>query len=145
MNSEYKLNLIFNRNIQGIIGINNDLFTGITKDFEHFKEKTLNKIVVMGYNTFKSLPGKKKLNVLSNRLNIVISNNHYDSLVDQIKINDEKLDLMVYKTFDNFYNQLVENKIVFEKEEYKDQKDIFIIGGAYLYTYVYDNYDIISH
>ena len=142
MNSEYKLNLIFNRNIQGIIGINNDLFTGITKDFEHFKEKTLNKIVVMGYNTFKSLPGKKKLNVLSNRLNIVISNNHYDSLVEQIKINDEKLDLMVYKTFDNFYNQLVEGNIVFEKEEYKDQKDIFIIGGAYLYTYVYDNYDI---
>ena len=91
MNSEYKLNLIFIRTTQGIIGINNDLFTGITKDFEHFKEKTLNKIVVMGYNTFKSLPGKKKLNVLSNRLNIVISNNHYDSLVEHIKINDENI------------------------------------------------------
>ena len=62
---QYNLNLIFNRNSQGIIGINNELLTHIKEDLQHFKEKTLNKIVVMGYNTFKSLLGKNKpLNLL---------------------------------------------------------------------------------
>ena len=143
MDSEYNLNLIFNRSIQGIIGINNDLFTGITEDFAHFKGKTLNKIVVMGYNTFKSLPGKKPINLLSDRLNIVISNNHYEILNENIEKNGEDLDIMVYKTFDNFYSALTENKIDFKgREVYSDIKDIFIIGGSHLYYYVYDNFPI---
>ena len=142
METEYKLNLIFNRSVQGIIGINNDLFTGISEDFEHFKEKTLNNIVVMGYNTFKSLPGKKPFNLLSDRLNVVISNNHYDNLIDAVNKSEETLDILVYKTFDDFYNQLIENKIEFIKEEYKNVKDIFIIGGSCLYNYVYDNYKV---
>ena len=125
MDSDYKLNLIFNRNIQGIIGINNELFTGISEDFAHFKEKTSNNIVVMGYNTFKSLPGKNKINILSNRLNVVISNNHYDSLVEQIKESNVKSCIMVYKTFDHFYHRLIENKIVYDKDVFKN-KDIFI-------------------
>lgn len=142
MNSEYKLNLIFNRNVQGIIGINNNLFTGISEDFAHFKEKTMNKIVVMGYNTFRSLPGKKNINLLSNRLNVVISNNHYDNLTEQVSNSGENLDILVYRTFDEFYNTLIEYRIDFDKEEYKDVRDIFIIGGSYLYNYVYDNFDI---
>ena len=142
MNSGYNLNLIFNRNVQGIIGINNDLFTGIGEDFIHFKEKTSQKIVVMGYNTFKSLPGKKNINLLSERLNVVISNNHYDNLIETINECEEKLDILVYRTFDDFYNKLTENKIDFDKEEYKNINDIFIIGGSCLYNYVYDNYKI---
>ena len=143
MTTEYKLNLIFNRSIQGIIGVNNSLFTGINEDFEHFKEQTLNKIVVMGYNTFISLPGKNDINLLSDRLNVVISNNHYDILVEKISKSEEKLDVIVYRTFDDFYNELVvDNTIVFENEYYMDVKDIFIIGGSYLYNYVYGNFKI---
>ena len=143
MDSEYKLNLIFNRSIQDIIGINNELFTGITEDFAHFKEKTLNKIVVMGYNTFKSLPGGKPINLLSDRLNIVISNNHYDILNEDIEKCDENLDMMVYKTFDDFYSDLTHNRIDFkDREIYSSIKDIFIIGGSHLYYYVYDNFPI---
>ena len=37
---QYNLNLIFNRNSQGIIGINNELLTHIKEDLQHFKEKT---------------------------------------------------------------------------------------------------------
>ena len=33
----HRLNLIFNRNIQGIIGINNSLFAWTKGDFLHFK------------------------------------------------------------------------------------------------------------
>jgi thymidylate synthase len=142
MNTEYNLNLIFNRSVQGIIGINNDLFTGISEDFSHFKEKTMDKIVVMGYNTFKSLPGKKNINLLSNRLNVVISNNHYDNLIEHVSKSEEELDILVFKTFDDFYDKLIKYEIEFNKEEYKSIRDIFIIGGSYLYNYVYDNYSV---
>ena len=46
-----KLNIILNRNIQNIIGINNDLLVNIRKDLEWFKEHTNGNVVVMGYNT----------------------------------------------------------------------------------------------
>ena len=54
-------------------------YFGFKDDF-YFKNLTINKTVVMGYNTFISLPGKGDLNPLKNRLNIVITNNHYDIL-----------------------------------------------------------------
>ena len=139
---EYNLNLIFNRNSQGIIGINNELLTYIKEDLQHFKEKTLNKIVVMGYNTFKSLPGKKSINLLIDRLNIVISNNHYDVLVNSINKSEEQLDIQVYRTFEDFYDKLIQNKIEFINEKYNDVEDIFIIGGSSLYNHIYDNYDV---
>lgn len=42
------------------IGKNNNLIWHLPKDLKFFKEKTLNKTVVMGYNTYKSLPNKLK-------------------------------------------------------------------------------------
>ena len=103
---DYKLNLIFNRSSQGIIGVNNKLFTGINEDFTHFKEQTKDKVVVMGYNTFTSLPGNKPINILRERLNVVITNNHYDILIQKITESKDILDILVYKTFDEFYSAL---------------------------------------
>ena len=148
------LNIIYNKNIQGIIGINGDLLLNIKKDLEWFKEHTIHNIVVMGYNTFKSLPGSKSINPLSKRLNIVISKNHFDTLIEEIK--DTKENVIVYRSFEDFYNQWVPNKTnnyqnfhelnegknVSFLEEYKYTKDIFIIGGSQLYNYVLTNYNI---
>ena len=117
---DYKLNLIFNRSKQGIIGINNKLFTSINEDLSHFKEQTKDKVVVMGYNTFTSLPGNKHINILSNRLNVFITNNHYDTLIQEITQNKNKLELLVYKTFDEFYNALI-NGVLNNKQHYKQQ------------------------
>ena len=141
---DYKLNLIFNRSSQGIIGVNNKLFTGINEDFTHFKEQTKDKVVVMGYNTFTSLPGNKPINILRERLNVVITNNHYDILIQKITESKDILDILVYKTFDEFYSALLsgilKNNSLMHK--YIDILDIFIIGGSYLYDYVYDNYRV---
>ncbi|MCL2576685.1 MAG: dihydrofolate reductase [Defluviitaleaceae bacterium] len=52
------------------IGYKNRLLFHIHEDLQRFKELTINKTVVMGHNTFKSLPGGKPL---SNRVNIVLS------------------------------------------------------------------------
>ena len=58
------------------IGKNNNLIWHLPKDLKFFKEKTLGKTVVMGYNTYKSLPKK-----LANRNMIVL----YDKEIEGIK------------------------------------------------------------
>ncbi len=52
------------------IGYENDLLFHVPEDMRYFKEKTIGKIVVMGENTFYSLPNQKPL---KDRTNIVLS------------------------------------------------------------------------
>ena len=54
------------------IGKNNELLFHIPDDLKQFKALTTGKVVVMGHNTLKSLPGGKPL---PNRTNIVLSRN----------------------------------------------------------------------
>ncbi|MFR5988515.1 MAG: dihydrofolate reductase, partial [Christensenellales bacterium] len=51
------------------IGKNNDLLFKLPEDMKYFRQKTLNKIVVMGSNTLKSFPDGKPL---KNRTNAVL-------------------------------------------------------------------------
>lgn len=51
------------------IGKKNGLLFSLPEDMKFFKEKTLNKVVVMGSNTLKSFPNGKPL---KNRVNIVL-------------------------------------------------------------------------
>jgi dihydrofolate reductase len=52
------------------IGYRGNLLLRIPEDMKHFKERTLNRVVIMGQETFESLPGKEPL---QNRTNIVLS------------------------------------------------------------------------
>ena len=52
------------------IGKKNDLLFHLTKDLQYFKEKTLDKVIVMGGNTLLSFPGSKPL---PRRTNIVLT------------------------------------------------------------------------
>lgn len=60
---------IYARNNQGIIGVNNDIPWSIKEDFEHFKKITSGGTIVMGKNTWDSLPTKP----LPDRRNIIIT------------------------------------------------------------------------
>ena len=51
------------------IGKDGKMLFDLKKDLQYFKEKTLNKVVVMGSNTLKSFPGGKPL---KNRTNVVL-------------------------------------------------------------------------
>ncbi len=53
-----KLKGIFAIGIAGEFGINNKLLEHIPEDLVNFKKETLNKTVIMGSNTWKSLPKK---------------------------------------------------------------------------------------
>lgn len=51
------------------IGKNNKLLAHIPEDLKYFKDKTKKNVVVMGYDTYMSLPKKP----LQNRINIVLT------------------------------------------------------------------------
>ena len=52
------------------IGKNGQLLWHISNDLKHFKKVTSGKCVIMGHNTYVSLPGQK---ALPNRRNVIIS------------------------------------------------------------------------
>ena len=132
-----KLNLIYCRNIQNYIGYNNDLLYHIPEDMKYFKHITSQEyikdhknIVIMGYNTWKSIPEKYK--PLPNRLNIIITKKHFN----EMKFENENI-----KVFNDF-------KFCYEwlKDEEKNSRllgEKFIIGGAQLYNHVFSEYNSI--
>jgi dihydrofolate reductase / thymidylate synthase len=76
-----KINLIYSDTVDGVIGVNNDLYCKLSSDMKMFQKITTTKfnnkenVLIMGYNTFKSI-GKP----LKNRINIIISRNHKDEM-----------------------------------------------------------------
>ena len=91
------------------LGKNNDLIWHLPNDLKFFKEITIGKNVVMGFNTYKSLPRK-----LIGRTMIVLTSKN---------INDK--DIIIYHDV---------NKLL---EDYKN-KDIYIIGGSSVYKIFID-------
>lgn len=96
--------LIVCTDLQGNIGRNNNLLLHMREDMKFFKKQTNGNIVVMGYNTWLSLPNKP----LPNRKNIVL-------------------------TDENISNVTTSNNIFKILETY-GKEDIYIIGGAYVYN-----------
>lgn len=91
------------------IGKKNDLLFHLPADMKYFREKTLNKVVVMGSNTLKSFPGG---NPLKNRTNIVL----YPG--------GEKRDDCIVADSMGELSETLKNY---------DTDDVFIIGGAMFY------------
>lgn len=72
-----EIRLIIAIDSQSGIGKNNRIPWNNPADLAFFKRKTLNQAIVMGYNTFKSLP-----RVLPNRLHLVLSSKEHESTED---------------------------------------------------------------
>lgn len=97
------------------IGKNNSLLWYISNDLKNFKNITLGHTVVMGENTWNSLPKKP----LPNRKNIVLS-------YQEGKIIEGAI---VYNSIDDFLDDV------------KPDEKIFIIGGAMIYKQFIDIVD----
>lgn len=104
------MNMIFCADKNYGIGKDNQMLFNLKTDLLYFKEKTIDKVVVMGYNTFLSLPNSKPL---KNRINIILTSKN-------IKIDNA----IVVHTKDELFNTL---------KNYNSE-DIFIIGGASIYN-----------
>ena len=95
------------------IGKDNKLLWHIPEDLKFFKELTTGKTILMGSNTFYSLPG-----LLPNRHHIVLTLDDYEY----------PKEVEVFKDF----NELLEN--LKNREE-----EIFVIGGGMIYKLFIDH------
>jgi dihydrofolate reductase len=91
------------------IGNKGDLLFHIKEDMQFFKKMTTGKVVVMGKNTFESLPNKEPL---KDRLNLVITPDGY-----------EKHNNLIFGSME---------EIMQEAKGY-DTSDVFVIGGGSIY------------
>ncbi len=100
----------------GIYGVGNSLpWPPLAKDMEMFKRATMGEIVIMGRNTFDSLPEKYK--PLPHRINIVISKTMEEG--GHFLNEDHKKTFYVFKS--------IEEALDFAKTF--SGRDIFFIGG----------------
>ena len=128
------LNLIFCVDSSGLFGRNNQLPWYFKEDLKYFKDITTNfnkinnsnNIIVMGSNTWTSI--KKKL---PNRTNIVISSSN--TLIDTNSTIDNHPDY-IFKNFNEFMENCKKGKIFYDR-------NIFIIGGKKLFSYVILKYN----
>ena len=119
--------------ILGGISKNNEIPWRCKKDKHIFQKKTVNNIVIMGNNTYLSLPEKNK--PLKNRLNIVFTNNPecYTNLHNLIYVKNNDIIMDITNNRDK-YTKLYP----FLNKEFK----IFIIGGKQIYDKYVLNCDI---
>jgi dihydrofolate reductase len=111
MNNSTFLNIIVAVDKNWGIGRNNRLLTYLKGDMEYFRTVTQNSIVVMGYNTYLSLPKKP----LSNRINIVLT-----------KKNISLQDCFVINNINDLFKLL-------ETININNEKNVFVIGGSSIY------------
>lgn len=93
------------------IGCKGKLLQWIPEDMKFFKQTTIGKVVIMGRETFESLPGQEPL---KDRINIVLSTNE--------NFQNEKL--TICRSLDELFQEL--------KQYHLD--DVFVIGGQSVYT-----------
>lgn len=106
------MNLIVAVDAKGAIGRGNELLDHFSCDLKKFKELTINKVVVMGKNTFLSLPNHP----LPNRTNIVLSSSM-----------EEGENYIVCHNLDELFTML---------DNYNDE-DVFVIGGESIYSLLF--------
>jgi len=124
------INLIVATSINYGIGYDNKMCWNIPDELKSFKKITTTvddekkkNCVIMGKNTWFSLPKAP----LKDRINIVISNNNYDTLTKTIG-SDE---VIVLKSINDALLYININENI---------ENAFIIGGAQLYNDFLDNY-----
>ena len=117
-------NLIACVNKKGLLGQENDLYANSSKDLHYFSQVTKGhnehkkNIIVMGYNTWLSLPKKP----LKDRYNIILTKNH----AQEIK------DICNFPSLEKIFTHI---------EEIKDNfGEVFIIGGGTVYKQCLENY-----
>jgi len=120
--------------MEAIVAI--DLHNGISKngvipwsskkDMTHFYKKTVGNIVIMGKNTYFSIPEERR--PLKNRLNIVLTSQ--PNLYEDISISN-----VIFTNDDSIYNDFLNspekyrNVFPFLNENFK----VFVIGGKQIY------------
>ena len=113
---------------EGIIPWNNE------KDLKFFYKQTKNNVVIMGKNTYFSLP--ENVRPLKNRLNIVLTSNpelFLDEPTNKSKISDN----VIFTNNINIHLSILKNRENYKKfyTSLSENFKIFIIGGKQIYDH----------
>ena len=102
------MNLIVAANENWVIGKGGNLLYSLPDDLKYFKEKTMNKVVVMGSRTYESLPFRP----LKNRTNIVLAfEGNFEGATTVHNFEELRIELLKH-----------------------NQDDVFVIGGGSIYS-----------
>jgi dihydrofolate reductase len=125
--------LIVARDENGAIGSNNKLPWKLSADLKYFQKMTTGNIVIMGHNTYKSLPY-----VLPNRINIVITQHHEQTMTITMMFNNN---LFVAPSLDDailLANVIASTPSIQDSGMLCDNPTVFFIGGQRIYDDVMD-------
>lgn len=133
-------------NIEAIVAF--DVNKGIAKngvlpwsmkeDMAFFKEKTVGNIVIMGINTFLSIP--TRFRPLKDRLNIVLTSRHahYNDIYSNNKYKQDNLiftdDQYIYKHIQSIPEYYCNKYKYLNNNNNSNKLNIYIIGGKQVYT-----------
>jgi dihydrofolate reductase len=118
--------LIVAHDNEGGIAKNGTIPWNIKDDMKFFREKTINNVVIMGKNTFFSLP---RLQPLPKRLNIVITRTP-----EMYKSYEEMYSNIFFTSDENIHIVLENNREIFSKKyNLRPEFSIFFIGGNEVY------------
>jgi dihydrofolate reductase len=109
------------------IGFKGKLLQRVPEDMKFFMKMTIGKVVVMGRETFESLPGKQPL---KERVNIILSRNAgYDA-------SGNASSSVTYDNASKPENLTICHSVaeLFERLKAYPPEDIFVIGGESIYT-----------
>lgn len=111
-----KLIIIAASSVNGVIGIGNDIPWHIPEDFKHYRETTMGHPVIVGLNTFKTLPNK----ALEGREYLVLcgEGNLFENDKNNVHLFERMADLMDY------INQY--------------EGEVYVAGGAMMYDQLID-------
>lgn len=97
-----------------VIGVNNTLPWSLPEDLKFFREKTKDRIIIMGRKTFESLPG-----VLPKRFHIVVTRQKDYSINHPQAIVVESIEKALQEA---------------EKRTAEWGEEVFVVGGGEIYT-----------
>lgn len=100
------------------------------KDMQFFYQKTKNNVVIMGKNTYFSIPEENR--PLKNRLNIVLTRDPKTPIVRAIT---EKHDNILFTDDDTIHEYIMANREKYNEQypSLSSQFKIYIIGGKQIY------------
>ena len=124
------------------IGLNNSLPWNSRKEMNLFKELSINSffkkdnsndnIVIMGRNTFESIP--EKFRPLKSRINMIISNSYFNDKYNNQNCIWINRNCAYFKSIDDCFKYINDYG---EEENLKG--DIFVIGGSKIYNQLFDH------